>query len=161
VTPSTLVAFSSARSRRPEPSLDENHAGSADTAAPVASQSSRGDEPLQFSARARERALVEAWREAHWALRLKLEEVSRRYGPLGIETLYDEARRRDNLLNEFYQARADVLTRELRGRGEAGAPAAPERLSVTERALVARVRAMTPEHRALLLRQAVRLTQET
>ena len=62
-----------------------------------------------------ERGLVDAWREAHWALRLKLQEVSRHLAGAGIEAACnDEARRCDNLLNEFHRARADVLQRQVR-----------------------------------------------
>jgi hypothetical protein len=130
---------------------------------------------LPLSGRARERALLDAWREAHWTLRLKLGEVTRQCGSLGIEALYDEARRCDNLLNEFYQSRAEVLARQVRevnesntttrptvgvsaGVADVAAAAVAGRLSVTERALLARVRAMTPDDRASLLRLAVRLT---
>jgi hypothetical protein len=124
---------------------------------------------------ARERALVDAWREAHWSLRMKLQELSRHLAGFGVETLYDDARRCDNLLNEFYQARAEVLARQLRDQRETrpasqpGAPVAPvssapasgstPRLTISERALLARVRELGPEDRAVLLRLAVQMAR--
>jgi hypothetical protein len=122
-----------------------------------------------------ERGLVDAWREAHWTLRVTLQEVSRHLAGAGVEAVYDEARRCDNLLHEFYRARADGLQRQVRDlRGSCTAGAArqlmatrtaldptrgdsSERLTVTERALLARMRELGPDDRLALLRLAVRL----
>lgn len=139
--------------------------------APVAAGEAQ---PTEASlARTRERALLDAWREAHWTLRLKLQELSRHLPGFGIEALYDEARRCDNLLNEFYQSRADVLARQLRDLREARSrgPAdharpgssepvvadARSRLTIGERALLARVRELSADDRATLLRLAAHL----
>lgn len=160
----TLVAFSSARRREPVP--DRGVADSDGHDVPVVSASDPADVPLPLGGRDRERALLDAWREAHWSLRVKLQEVKRQCGSLGIEPLYDQARRCDNLLNEFYQARAEVLARQLRDAVDPHATAAsPENgreatrgLAVVERALLARFRALSPEDRTELLHLAVRLS---
>jgi hypothetical protein len=122
-----------------------------------------------------ERGLVDAWREAHWTLRVKLQEVSRHLAGAGLEAAYDDARRCDNLLHDFARANADDLqrqVRDLRGSRTAGAvrpsmatrstltPAngdSSARLTVTERALLARMRELGPDDRLALLRLAVRL----
>lgn len=109
-----------------------------------------------------ESAYLDAWREAHWTLRLRMREVARLAGTDDLEALYDTARRADNRLTEFYQARADVLTRRLRDAlnhsGET-APAHPP-LSLVDRgeqALLGHFRKLGPEDRAALLRLASRL----
>jgi hypothetical protein len=127
-----------------------------------------------------ERSLLEAWREAHWALRLTLQDAARRLGTPDLEAVYDAARRMDNLLNEFYLQRAEDLAREVRDvRAEFAAhaamtPAAPSPPQVTalspvdpeaaggpgpleERAWVARLRALSPEDRTIVVRLASRL----
>lgn len=110
---------------------------------------------------ARERALLDTWREAHFALRLRLEDVARRSGAADLEELYDRARRADNLLAEYYQARAEVLERQLREAAGASAEAVvrPHGRAVpcsrlTERALIARFRAMSGADRLAILRLA-------
>lgn len=166
---STLLAFSSARPRHrvvpgvPPPS----HAAWDDEPAPTPAA-------VPLSGRERERALLDAWREAHWALRMKLQDVTRLQPGLDVDRCYDEARRCDNLLNDFYQARTEVLARQVRNLLDGREPPAmpteslstpdtvlsgePKHVSVIERALVARFRSMSPEARAELLRVAVRLT---
>ena len=62
----------------------------------------------------RERVLLDAWREAHWSLRMALQEVARQRPEIGLDALYDHARRCDTLLADFYQARAELLAREVR-----------------------------------------------
>ncbi len=126
--------------------------------------------PMPATAHETERALLDAWREAHWSLRLELRRIAHQPGVPRVEALYDAARRADNRLHDFHQARADVLLRQLRdpgvaqpeprtasdasstngGRGEA----VP---SLAERALVARFRAMSDEDRTALMRVAVQL----
>ena len=168
-----LLAFpSSARDAfRRDERADVEHASDTTAAA---------DEPRPTDAslaRNRERALLDAWREAHWTLRLKLQELSRHVPGFGIEALYDETRRCDNLLNEFYQARADVLARQLRDLREArdrtpagdAPPRNPEpaaadtttRLTIGERALLARVRELSVDDRATLLRLAAHLANSS
>jgi hypothetical protein len=124
-----------------------------------------------LSGRDHERALLDARREAHWSLRLALQDVARRSGRVELERLYDEARRSDNQLADFYQARADVLERQRRD-----AWAGPERrpvpisthephadvvatdpISMAERALLVRFRLLDGDDRAALLRMAARL----
>jgi len=73
----------------------------------------------------REQALLEAWREAHWSLRLALQEVTRCLGHLEVEPLYAEARRCDNLLNELYRSRAELLARQVRDLLMSHVPSAP------------------------------------
>ena len=70
----------------------------------------QGDEP----GRRRERTLLDAWREPHWALRLRLRDLMGMGGVSEVERLYDLARRADNQLNDFYRSRAEELTRRLR-----------------------------------------------
>lgn len=110
---------------------------------------------------ARERALLDTWREAHFALRLRLEDVARRAGAADLEELYDRARRADNLLAEYYQARADALERELRDAAAACHEAvlrstgrAVPSSCLTERALLARFRSMSGSDRLAILRLA-------
>lgn len=109
-----------------------------------------------------ESSLLDAWREAHWTLRLRMREVARLADTHDLESLYDTARRADNLLTEFYQARADVLTRRLRDAlnhsGES-APAHPPLALVDrgEQALLGHFRKLGLEDRAALLRLASRL----
>ena len=118
-----------------------------------------------------ESALLDAWREAHWSLRLRMREVARGAGTQDLEALYDAARRADNRLTEFYQARADVLTRRLRdvlitavpegaspssrAREMAGAPVLVDR---SEQDLLRHFRSLGEDDRASLLRLASRLT---
>jgi hypothetical protein len=135
--------------------------------------------------RSRERGLLDGWREAHWALRLRLRDLMGLDGASEVERLYDLARRADNQLNDFYRARADALTKRLRDllvervpsqpiyddrqssrlvtAAAAPAPhrASPPRpsvaLTLSERALLTRFRAMAPADRAAVLRVAQRL----
>lgn len=111
-------------------------------------------------------------------MRLKLDDIARRFGIADLAPLYDAARRRDNLLNELYQMRAESLATQLRGTRRAAAvssdeagggvvplqtedyPQAPNpatAVTMRERALLARFRAMGEGNRAVLLRLAVRL----
>jgi hypothetical protein len=80
-----------------------------ETAVPASS-----DAPGEEAGRQRERALLDAWREAHWALRLRLRDLMGMGGASEVERLYDLARRADNQLNDFYRSRAEELTRRLR-----------------------------------------------
>jgi hypothetical protein len=73
-----------------------------------------GDVPGDEAGTQRERALLDAWREAHWALRLRLRDLMGMGGASEVERLYDLVRRADNQLNEFYRSRAEELTRRLR-----------------------------------------------
>ncbi len=121
-------------------------------------------DPLQMPAvpptgREHERALVHAWREAHWAFRLKLEELARRFGITDLAPLYDEARRRDNQLNELYRTRAEQLERARREPIKGGVAGRAGECTLAERALLARFRVLGQEDRAALLRLAARLGQ--
>jgi hypothetical protein len=114
--------------------------------------------------RSTERDLLDAWREAHWTLRVRMRDVARDGGDEDIEALYDRARRADNRLTEFYQARAEHLARRLRtvlvSSGEAAsAPrdAEAEPVDGEEQALLRHFRALADEDRASLLRLAARL----
>ena len=115
------------------------------------------------SARLGERALLDQWREAHWTLRLRLQELAQESRLRDIGRLYDAARRADNLLTEFYQLRADHLARRLRaaltaaGAGAAGHAPGPEFVDDEERVLLGYFRALPVEDRASLLRLASRL----
>ena len=111
-----------------------------------------------------ERDLLDAWREAHWTLRVRLRDVVSDGGAEDIEALYDRARRADNRLTEFYQARADHLARRLRAvlvsSGDAAAAArqtAAEPVDGEEQALLRHFRMLADEDRASLLRLAARL----
>jgi hypothetical protein len=129
------------------------------------------DVPRPLVGSDREQALLNAWREAHWSLRLTLQEVTRSLGHLEIEPLYAEARRCDNLLNELYRSRAELLARQVRDLLMAHASSAPRpgvAVSVpllpavslpdsAELALLARVRSLSPEDRHLLASMAERL----
>jgi len=119
----------------------------------------------------REQALLDAWREAHWSLRLALQEVTRCLGHLEVEPLYAEARRCDNLLNELYRSRAELLARQVRDLLMSHVPSAPRpgvavsvpllpALSLpdsTELALLTRVRSLSPDDRQFLASMAERL----
>ena len=145
-------------------------------------ETSTGSADGPEGSRTRERRLLDAWREAHWALRLRLRDLMGLGGASEVERLYDLARRADNQLNDFYRARADELTRRLRDLlvdGAASQPTYDDRphsrlapppeesreaaqrlaadLTLSERALLARFRAMGPEDRAAVLRVAQRL----
>lgn len=142
----------------------------ADGGAPPSVPSAPGD---------RERALLDAWRDAHWSLQMEVQEAARRCPHLALDEAYDDARRCDNLLNALYRDRADVLARELRDAREelsramaclpdASPRAAAERApavdqaavmaaSMTERALLARFEQLSPDDRALLMRLATQL----
>ena len=114
----------------------------------------------------RERRLLDAWREAHWALRVRLREA-RTGGPVDdLEALYEAARHADTALATLYQSRADMLARQLRdqsaarereGARQARPPSRSDALSIAERALILRYRTMAAEDRQALLRLAVRL----
>ena len=134
------------------------------------------ESPRPLSGTDREHALIDAWREAHWSLRVTLQEVARRCGDPHLDRLYDEARRADNELNGFYKARAEVLGRQLRDAiaatsrddespglavDDTSGGTAHATLTIPERALVARFRAMGEGDRAALLRLAVRLASTT
>lgn len=150
-TPS-LLEFSSTRERLRR-LVDADSGEVNDQSAPA------GSAPL--SGRERERALVDAWREAHWTLRLTLDEVARERPALRLGEQYDAARRCDNLLNEYYQARADVLLRQVRdltGAHASEPPVPAERVTATERALLARVRGLSADDRAAVMRLAVQLS---
>jgi hypothetical protein len=114
-------------------------------------------------ARSAERALLDQWREAHWTLRLRLQEVARDRAHRDIERLYDSARRADNLLTEFYQLRADHLARKLRATLMTARPGADghapggDSVNAEERVLLAYFRALGAADRSSLLRQAARL----
>ena len=132
--------------RAPAPSRDE---------APVAP-----DE----TGRSTERALLDAWREAHWTLRVRMRDVAHDGGHDDIEAVYDRARRADNRLTEFYQARAEHLARRLRAvllaNGDAAAAGRrvdAEPVDGEEQALLRHFRALADEDRASLLRLAARL----
>ena len=132
-----------------------------------------GDVPRPVVGSDREQALLSAWREAHWSLRLTLQEVTRSLGHLEIEPLYAEARRCDNLLNELYRSRAEFLARQVRDLLMSHASPAPRlggAVSVpllpavslpdaAELALLARVRSLSPEDRQFLASMAERLAQ--
>ncbi len=134
-----------------------------------------GDLPRPLVGSEREQALLDAWREAHWSLRLALQEVTRCLGHLEIEPLYAEARRCDNLLNELYRSRAELLARQVRDLLMSYVPSAHRpgvAVSVpllpavslpdsAESALLARVRSMPPEDRQLLTSMAERLAHRT
>jgi len=136
--------------------------------------------------RSRERRLLDAWREAHWALRLRLRDLMGLGGASEVERLYDLARRADNQLNDFYRARAEEVTRRLRDLIVERAPSQPiyddrpssrfvatpvdppasaapaprpsdADLTLSERALLSRFRCMGREERAAVLRVAQRL----
>lgn len=162
--PVTLLAFSPARAHQ----LRAAEAGGREA---IPDTPTSGSSPL--TGRDRERALVDAWREAHWTLRLTLQEVARDRPDLRIEAQYDATRRCDNLLSDYYQARAEVLARQVRDLVDArtgqsrhahedttsaAASSSSERLTVTERALLARVRELAPEERAAVLRLAATLS---
>ena len=81
-----------------------------------------------------------------------------------IEAVYDRARRADNRLTEFYQARAEHLARRLRAvllaNGDAAAAGRrvdAEPVDGEEQALLRHFRALADEDRASLLRLAARL----
>lgn len=111
-----------------------------------------------------ERMLLDAWREAHWSLRVRLRDVLLREDRDDIEAAYDAARRADNRLTEFYQARADHLARRLRaslvtagtGTPDAGAEADP--VDGQESTLLRHFRGLSEEDRASLVRLAARLS---
>lgn len=90
----------------------ETPAGPSPVEATAVAESS--DVPGDEAGRQRERALLDAWREAHWALRLRLRDLMGMGGASEVERLYDLARRADNQLNDFYRSRAEELTRRLR-----------------------------------------------
>ena len=154
--PATLVSFP----RRPE--ADDP----SDVTAPAPQ--------MPVTARETERALLDAWREAHWSLRLELRRIAHQPGVPRVEALYDAARRADNRLHDFHQARVEVLLRQLRDlaadqpeprTASDARPASGSRTepvpSLAERALVARFRAMSDEDRSALMRMAVQLASRT
>ncbi len=111
-----------------------------------------------------ERMLLDAWREAHWSLRVRLRDVLPREDRDDIEAAYDAARRADNKLTEFYQARADHLARRIRASlvsagsvtTEAGVEADP--VDGQELTLLHHFRTLGEEDRASLVRLAARLS---
>jgi hypothetical protein len=131
----------------------------------------RNDVPRALVGSDREQALLTAWREAHWSLRLTLQEVART-GHREVESLYAEARRCDNMLNELYRSRAELLARQVRDLLMSHTPPAtrpgvamsvPLLPSVSlpdaaEVALLARIRSLPPEDRQLLDSMVDRLT---
>ncbi len=118
-----------------------------------------------------ERVLLDAWRDAHWTLRLALQDAARRVDDPALESLYDEARRCDNLLSELYRQRADVLARQVRDlvASQGHQPAAASSVPLTppagpssrdlETALLASFRALSAEDQHLLAGIARRLAQ--
>ncbi len=108
--------------------------------------------------------LLDAWREAHWSLRERLRDVRPREDRDVIESAYDAARRADNRLTEFYQARAEHLARRLRATlvsagshtGEQGLDADP--VDGQELTLLHHFRTLSEEDRASLVRLAARLS---
>jgi len=108
--------------------------------------------------------LLDAWREAHWSLRERLRDVLPREERGDIESAYDAARRADNRLTEFYQARAEHLARRLRatlvsagsGAGEQGLEADP--VDGQELTLLHHFRTLSEDDRASLVRLAARLS---
>lgn len=100
---------------------------------------------------------------------MRMREAATASGAGDLEALYDAARRADNQLTEFYQARADVLTRRLRdalgaaegnqgARQERSAPQPTSLVDHDEHALLRHFRALGVEDRASLLRLASRLS---
>jgi hypothetical protein len=115
-----------------------------------------------------ERTLLDAWREAHWSLRVRMREIALDADALDVEALYDAARRADNNLTHFYQARAEVLTRRLRDALRAPAGAAADAscpplafADAEEQTLLRHFRGLGLEDRASLLRLASRLDTTT
>lgn len=119
--------------------------------------------PEPATAPSTERSLLDAWREAHWTLRMRMREVLPPDDRADIEAAYDTARRADNRLTEFYQARADNLARRLRASlvaaGSGGAPGVDaDPVDGEEETLLRHFRALAEEDRASLVRLAARLS---
>ena len=134
-------------------------------------------EPDELPGREREKRLVDASRDAHFAVRRRFRELAPEVAGSGLEFLYDQARRIDSELTGLYQARAAVLAHRLQrataasSRASAsvpdGAPVEPtvgdprsvSDLSLEERALVMRLRAAPEHERRTLLHLAVRFAE--
>lgn len=61
----------------------------------------------------RERELLAAWREAHWALQERLRELPAP-DQHEVDGLYQSARKADTELTTLYQRRAEALARQVR-----------------------------------------------
>lgn len=113
----------------------------------------------------RERELLAAWREGHWALQERLRELPAP-DQHDVDALYQVARRADTDLTSLYQRRAEALARQVRDlllqRNEAApvaAPAASAPGEDAETALLAWFRSMSREDRAALIALAERFAR--
>lgn len=119
----------------------------------------------------RERELLAAWREAHWSLQERLQELPAPDAH-DVDALYQTARKADTELTALYQRRAEALARQVRdllvqrvsvastiAPATAVPPVARAESGAGEVALLAWFRALSPDDRQTVTALAERLAR--